>query len=53
MIIDILDIAGTAFGFLVSLGLLIVYIDNHRSDRNGRRDLDDKRVLRRMPELPK
>jgi hypothetical protein len=54
MIIDIIVIAGTAFGLLVTLGLLLVYMDNLRSDRHGRRDLDDKRVLgRHLPEVPK
>jgi hypothetical protein len=54
MIIDIIVIAGTAFGILVTLGLLMVYLDNHRSGRHQQRDLDGKAVLgRHMPELPK
>jgi hypothetical protein len=53
MIIDIFDIAGTVFGLLVTLGLLVVYVDDHRSDRHRRRNLDDQGVLsRRVTEMP-
>jgi hypothetical protein len=54
MIIDIIVIAGTAFGILVTLGLLIVYLDNHRSAIHEQGDLADRAVLgHHLPELPK
>jgi hypothetical protein len=54
MIIDIIVIAGTAFGLLVTLGLLFVYLDNHRSQRHEQRGLHGTAVLQpHMPELPK
>jgi hypothetical protein len=53
MIVDILDIAGTVFGLLVTLGLLIVYMDDHRSARQRRQPIEENGVIgRRVTEMP-
>jgi hypothetical protein len=45
MIIDIINIVGTAFGFLVTVTLLVVCVDNRRTGRRRPKDADEHVVV--------
>ena len=45
MIIEIINIAGTIFGCLVTVMLLMVCVDGRRADRRQANDVDEKIAL--------